>query len=730
MAEEPLNLDSDKLGSPSAISAHRSYSGPQTPISPQNAHSLQLKLFELFKATDTAHKELFDLAGFSSVVKQFLPNADQERIQEMFHTLDENEDGFISYKEFLDHDNFVKFLEYMGYHEEPQDEAKSGDISSKKVQFEEDNGSDFDLDDEADEEEIRQILITHSDAAQLKEQLFELCKHGDIDGNELIDFEEFSNVISKFIPRTTPTRMKQMFDTLDENKDGDISYVEFLTDKNFNKFLESCGYVTADSYSSHATAENLQHLDSVTDIARRNLSRTVSVHNAHDKQIVLAQKEVIEKLTIWINNEGKPAIKKAEELQLQVEELRDEMAQVQMKLDEIQNALSDVNDEKKTLQENLELAVKERDTVREQLKDTETELEKASKTVSEYYETQKKVQELQTKLHSVQTENEKLKQEDEGILHRNKQFESTNTSLQEQLKHRTDELEAAKAANVEKDEEITRLQADLEQVQDELAGKDEVIEDLKDKLGLTEDGDTWQPISNDRNHTIRQADDDFALLLQQRASTKNNLGTARLYDEPSDRSDFGGFHQQETDPFVQVPSSMTKMNPASQSVYENEQGLQDQIFAFQAKEKQWMEERKQFESAQQEMKQRLDGLAKEQDEERKTKEQQWQSTVQQFESEQMKMKQQLIALQRQMEEEREAHMMEMEQMMQQQRAKDADEYKQSEAVEDVQNEDEEAPLISGGGNSGQVEKQRSDRVSKQVDEQNQASCVCFNYALW
>mmetsp|Transcript_27509 Transcript_27509/g.43538 ORF Transcript_27509/g.43538 Transcript_27509/m.43538 type:complete len:176 (+) Transcript_27509:1-528(+) len=175
---------------------------------------------------------------------------------------------------------------------------------------------------------------------------------------------------------------------------------------------------------------------------------------------------------------------------------------------------------------------------------------------------------------------------------------------------------------------------------------------------------------------------------------------------------------------------MTKMNPASQSVYENEQGLQDQIFAFQAKEKQWMEERKQFESAQQEMKQRLDGLEKEQEEERKTKEQQWQSTVQQFESEQMKMKQQLIALQRQMEEEREAHMMEMEQMMQQQRAKDADEYKQSEAVEDVQNEDEEAPLISGGGNSGQVEKQRSDRVSKQVDEQNQASCVCFNYALW
>ena len=83
-------------------------------------------------------------------------------------------------------------------------------------------------------------LMSPQDASTIKSQLFELCKQGDIDKNELIDFDEFTSVIAKFLPNTTETRMREMFNTLDANGDGNISYSEFLTDSNFNKFLKYC----------------------------------------------------------------------------------------------------------------------------------------------------------------------------------------------------------------------------------------------------------------------------------------------------------------------------------------------------------------------------------------------------------------------------------------------------------------------------------------------------------
>ena len=98
--------------------------------------------------------------------------------------------------------------------------------------------------DQVDKDESKSSALEHlmspQDASTLKTQLFELCKQGDIDKNELIDFDEFTSVIAKFLPNTTETRMREMFNTLDANGDGNISYSEFLTDSNFNKFLEYC----------------------------------------------------------------------------------------------------------------------------------------------------------------------------------------------------------------------------------------------------------------------------------------------------------------------------------------------------------------------------------------------------------------------------------------------------------------------------------------------------------
>ena len=93
---------------------------------------------------------------------------------------------------------------------------------------------------EEDEEQIHLRYINTEDAHKIKAQLFELCKQGDIDKNELISYNEFASVIQKFLPNTTDKKMHQMFGALDGNHDGNVSYVEFLEDANFNKFLETC----------------------------------------------------------------------------------------------------------------------------------------------------------------------------------------------------------------------------------------------------------------------------------------------------------------------------------------------------------------------------------------------------------------------------------------------------------------------------------------------------------
>ena len=87
---------------------------------------------------------------------------------------------------------------------------------------------------------IHQAYITPQRAAILKDTIFDLLKAGDINNDEQIDFDEFTNVINKFLPNTSEDQMTAMFNQLDAGGDGLISYVEFLDEENFRGFLEYC----------------------------------------------------------------------------------------------------------------------------------------------------------------------------------------------------------------------------------------------------------------------------------------------------------------------------------------------------------------------------------------------------------------------------------------------------------------------------------------------------------
>ena len=143
--------------------------------------------------------------------------------------------------------------------------------------------------------DLIQKSISIEDAHTLKAQLFELCKQGDIDKNELISFDEFSSVIQKFLPNTSNQKMNEMFSALDGNKDGNVSYVEFLADANFNKFLQTCGYFIVEP-------------------------------NKLNDQIICAQKEVIEKLNDWIKEEGKPSKERMECLQIENDAMNEQIS--------------------------------------------------------------------------------------------------------------------------------------------------------------------------------------------------------------------------------------------------------------------------------------------------------------------------------------------------------------------------------------------------------------------
>ena len=64
-----------------------------------------------------------------------------------------------------------------------------------------------------------------------------LIETSDINWDELIDFDEFKGFITNFIPNISEEKMRAMFNQLDSNGDGIISYAEFLDDDNLSTLI-------------------------------------------------------------------------------------------------------------------------------------------------------------------------------------------------------------------------------------------------------------------------------------------------------------------------------------------------------------------------------------------------------------------------------------------------------------------------------------------------------------
>eukprot|EP01084_Bolivina_argentea_P150554 262914_1 len=286
-------------------------------------------------------------------------------------------------------------------------------------------------DKEPENEEIHQKMITPQDASKLKSQLFELCKQADIDHNQLISYSEFESVIKKFLPAATNEQMHEMFNTMDENNDGNISYVEFLSDSNFDRFLEYCGYFT---YHDHTPIND----DTNNDISelQRHLKKDFSVRNAHDKQIIITQKEMIDKLNVWINTEGRPAQYKVQELQIEIEGLQIEIEGLQqadrMEIETLKTELISIKEEHITLKSDYEYSLNNNNILSEKLKDIKQELNSAEESLEKYCDKEKQWNKLETQNENLMKENERLKNENKQISERNIEFENENNLLQKQ----------------------------------------------------------------------------------------------------------------------------------------------------------------------------------------------------------------------------------------------------------------------------------------------------------
>merc|ERR1712154_59012 len=106
--------------------------------------------------------------------------------------------------------------------------------------------------------------------------------------------------------------MHEIFDALDENHDGNISYVQLLADTNFNEFFKK--------YSKESAAD-------------------IEKQNDRDQQIIISQKEEIEKLKVWIDEKGKPSRDKAERLQIETESLHHELSAYRLEIDTMKSEM-------------------------------------------------------------------------------------------------------------------------------------------------------------------------------------------------------------------------------------------------------------------------------------------------------------------------------------------------------------------------------------------------------
>eukprot|EP01083_Nonionella_stella_P085380 236768_1 len=347
--------------------------------------------------------------------------------------------------------------------------------------------------------DINQISISPEDAATIKSQLFELCKQGDIDKNDEISFDEFSSVIKNFLPNSTDKRLHEMFSTFDDNNDGSISYVEFLSKDNFDKFLNYCGYIT----TTHQETESTPYVSDGAAI----LTRVFSVHDDHDKQIITAQQEVITKLNTWIADIGKTAEVRCKELETENDALRQELSIHSLELNTIKEELNTINEDKKSIQNEYEAAMNHKNILSEKLKDTKEALQQSENALEEYYELERKWKAIDTQNAQLKGENIalKMKVEDELLIIDNLTKEVTQ--MKAASCDKLQEIEAMNKGEDERKQTVIKIETELQFAREVINNQNAEIADLREKAVMSNASAGLREFATDRTLRFESTSD-------------------------------------------------------------------------------------------------------------------------------------------------------------------------------------------------------------------------------
>jgi len=392
------------------------------------------------------------------------------------------------------------------------------------------------------------------------------------------------------------------------------------------------------------------------------------------KEQLFAKNEEINKLKKWMEEEGKASIYKSEQLQIENETLQHELSANRLEIDAMKSELMQITEENKGLKQDCQQNENHKKMLSVKLKDIKEDLQKTEQSLEEYYEKERKWTEIETKNVSLQKENENLKLEIKTISDRNVQFEETNNSLLNKSNERMQDLNKLKNELTKEDQQLFQLKNELKTANDSINAKNQIIDDLRQKLELKNDTDSYRPITSHFNAATLRMDE-----VEQFGSLYPP--SLELYDMSSRSTmcaERGGFHSESPRILQEMTSKLDLLNDVKSNnlyLYDDEKqnaiDIKSKIEEYKLKQTEW-------DKLREEMKQKMSG----------------------YEQEIQHMQQSMDIMQRELSN-RNRHRND----------------------EDILSHDENAALIQ--------DDDRSDRLMKKDDAiHGNGSCVLFGYPLW
>eukprot|EP01083_Nonionella_stella_P200696 734746_1 len=312
------------------------------------------------------------------------------------------------------------------------------------------------------------------DVETIKSNLFELFQRADMDSNEQISIDEFSSAIRTFVPNTTNTKIHNVLSAFDLMDDDAVFYVQFLSDANFNKFLQYNGYVTDD----HGV---------------------ISVQQ-HDKQIIEAQEEIITNLNTWITDIGKPCETQCKDLQIvqtQNESLHQELSVISLQFETLKQELIKTDEDKQSVQHELETATNDKDMLSHKLTHIKQQLQQSKEALEHYHKSESKWKQIEDENTDLQQENIRLTNRIEDELCIINEFERTTSKLHQASATNLDKIDTLTQGRGEYEDMITDLKDEIETANHIISRRNAQIAQLNEKLRFKKDDD---PSSSDESH--------------------------------------------------------------------------------------------------------------------------------------------------------------------------------------------------------------------------------------